>query len=102
MKSAKIESMKKYDLVIIGGGAGGLVAASGAAQLGARVALIDKSETLGGDCLNYGCVPTKRLVFSAKVAATARRAYEFGVSTGAVEVDFPAVMEGMRRVRETG
>ena len=52
--------MKKYDLVIIGGGVGGLVSASGAAQLGARVALVEKAGALGGDCLHWGCVPTKR------------------------------------------
>ena len=59
--------MKKYDIIIIGGGVGGLVTASGAAQLGAKVALIEK-EALGGDCLHYGCVPTKRLVHSAGLA----------------------------------
>ncbi len=91
--------MEKYDLVIIGGGVGGLVSASGAAQLGARVAIVEKAGSLGGDCLHYGCVPTKRLVHSAKVAAMARRAGEFGVRCGDVRVDFPAVMESMRGVQ---
>lgn len=90
--------MKEFDLIIIGGGVAGLVSASGAAQLGARVALIDKA-SLGGDCLRTGCVPTKRLVRSAKVASLLRRAGEFGIKTGGVEVDFPAVMDAMRRTQ---
>lgn len=90
--------MKEFDLIIIGGGVAGLVSASGAAQLGARVALIDKT-SLGGDCLRTGCVPTKRLVASAKVASLLRRAGEFGIKTGSVEVDFPAVMDAMRRTQ---
>ncbi len=92
--------MGKYDLVIIGGGVGGLVSASGAAQLGARVAMVEKADSLGGDCLHYGCVPTKRLVHSAKVASMARRAGEFGVRTGNITVDFPAVMDAMRAVQD--
>ncbi len=90
--------MKEFDLVIIGGGVAGLVSASGAAQLGARVALIEK-ESLGGDCLRYGCVPTKRLLYSAKVASLVRRAGEFGIEGGDVKVDFSRVMEGMREVQ---
>ncbi len=91
--------MERYGLVIIGGGVGGLVAASGAAQFGARVALVDKGR-LGGDCLWAGCVPTKRLVHSAKVASLIRRAPEFGLSTGdGLKVDFPRVMESMRAVQ---
>ncbi|NOX98143.1 MAG: FAD-containing oxidoreductase [Verrucomicrobia bacterium] len=88
----------KYNLVVIGAGAGGLVTAAGAAGVGARVALIE-SHLLGGDCLNVGCVPSKALISSAKVAAMARRASEFGVNTGEVSVDFPAVMERLRRLR---
>ncbi|MBI5562318.1 MAG: FAD-dependent oxidoreductase [Deltaproteobacteria bacterium] len=87
--------MDKFDIVIIGGGVAGLVAASGAAQLGARVALIDKNG-LGGDCLRSGCVPTKRLVRSASVASLARKAAAFGVLTGEVRVDFASVMAGVR------
>ncbi len=52
--------MEPFDLVIIGGGVAGLVTASGAAQFGAKVALVEK-ESLGGDCLHWGCVPTKSL-----------------------------------------
>ena len=87
-----------YDLVAIGGGTAGLVASGGAALLGARAALIERAY-LGGDCLVTGCVPSKALIAAAAVAHEARRAAEFGVRTGPVEVDFAAVMERVRRVR---
>lgn len=87
-----------YDLVAIGAGTAGLVASGGAALLGARAALIERAY-MGGDCLVTGCVPSKTLIASAKVAHTARRSASFGVRTDTVEVDFPAVMERMRRVR---
>jgi pyruvate/2-oxoglutarate dehydrogenase complex dihydrolipoamide dehydrogenase (E3) component len=91
--------MPTYDLVILGGGAGGLVAASGAAQLGARVALVEKERALGGDCLHYGCVPTKTLVRTAKVRDLMRRAPEFGLPRpDNLRVEFAAVMEHMRAV----
>ena len=86
-----------YDLVVIGGGTAGLVSAAGGASLGAKVALVEKDK-LGGDCLYRGCVPTKTLVRSAKVANLVKRSEEFGIRSGGVEVDFPAVMERMRRV----
>ncbi len=66
-----------YDLIVIGGGSAGLVAAGGAGILGARVALVEKS-ALGGDCLYTGCVPSKSLIRSAKFASDAKRANEFG------------------------
>lgn len=89
--------MRDLDLLVIGGGTAGLVAAAGGASLGARVALVER-DLLGGDCLNYGCVPTKALVRSAKVASLVRRADEYGVRAGDVEVDFAAVMERMRSI----
>ncbi len=88
----------RYNLVVIGAGAGGLVTSAAAAGLGAEVALVE-SHLLGGDCLNVGCVPSKALLHSAKVAASARGAAAHGVKVGSVEVDFPAVMERMRRLR---
>lgn len=90
--------MKRYDLVIIGGGVAGLVSASGAAQLGARVALVER-ESLGGDCLRTGCVPTKRLVHAAKVASLMRRMEEFGLEGDPLKVNFQKVMQSMRDVR---
>ncbi|MBI2890979.1 MAG: mercuric reductase [Nitrospirae bacterium] len=90
---------KRYNLVVIGGGTAGLVTAAGAAGLGAKVALVEK-HLLGGDCLNYGCVPSKALIRASRAAADARDAGAFGV-TGAtgVSVNFPAVMERMRGLR---
>ncbi len=88
----------KYNLVVVGAGTAGLVSAAGAAGLGAKVALIER-HLLGGDCLNVGCVPSKALISAARVAAQARTAAAFGVRMGAVEVDFAAVMERMRRLR---
>lgn len=89
----------KYNLVVIGAGAAGLVTAAGAAGLGAKVALVERS-LLGGDCLNVGCVPSKALIRSARMAADARDAQAFGVNvSGEVSVDFPTVMQRMRRLR---
>jgi pyruvate/2-oxoglutarate dehydrogenase complex dihydrolipoamide dehydrogenase (E3) component len=88
-----------YNLVVIGAGAGGLVSAVGAAGVGARVALVEES-FLGGDCLNFGCVPSKALLSAAKVANVVRNAGEYGVEVqGDVHVDFGKVMERMRRIR---
>ncbi len=98
-KGGSVVEDKRYDLVVIGGGVAGLVLSSGAAQLGARVALVER-KALGGDCLWAGCVPTKRLVHTAKVASLIRRAPEFGLSTGGdLKVDFPRVMELMRQTQ---
>lgn len=89
----------RYNLLVIGGGSAGLVAAVGAAGLGGKVALVEK-HLLGGDCLNAGCVPSKTILRSAKAIGDIRRAAELGVHVGGeVEVDFAAVMERMRRIR---
>jgi pyruvate/2-oxoglutarate dehydrogenase complex dihydrolipoamide dehydrogenase (E3) component len=93
------EPAPRYNLVVIGAGTAGLVTAAGAAGLGARVALVER-ELLGGDCLNVGCVPSKALIRAARVAAQVRDAGQFGIRIPpGVEVDFPAVMERMRRLR---
>ena len=68
----------RYNLVVIGAGTAGLVAAAGAAGLGAKVALIER-ELMGGDCLNVGCVPSKAVISAARVARTVRGAEQFGV-----------------------
>ncbi len=88
----------RYNLVVVGAGTAGLVAAVGAAGLGARVALVERG-LMGGDCLNTGCVPSKALLAVARRAAEARRSGRYGIRTGDVEVDFAAVMERMRRLR---
>jgi len=93
------EPKSRYDLVVIGAGTAGLICASGAAALGADVALIER-RWMGGDCLNVGCVPSKAILRSAHAAGEVRRAARFGVKvTGEVEVEFAAVMERMRELR---
>ncbi len=89
----------RYNLVVIGAGTAGLVCAAGAAGLGAKVALIER-HLMGGDCLNFGCVPSKALLRCARAAHEVRRAEEFGIRVaGSIEVDFAAIMERMRRLR---
>ena len=88
-----------YHLLVIGAGPAGLVAARGAAALGAKVALIERN-LLGGDCLNYGCIPSKALIRSARLYADMRNAANFGVAVpGDIQVDFAAAMDRMRRIR---
>lgn len=88
-----------YNLVVVGAGTAGLVAAAGAAGLGAKVALIER-HFLGGDCLNYGCVPSKGLIRCATALADVRDAGDYHVQTqGDPDVDFGGVMERMRRLR---
>ncbi len=93
-----IQPQGRYNLVVIGGGPAGLVAAFGAAGLGAKVALIEK-HLLGGDCLNGGCVPSKALLRAAHALGDVRDAHRFGVTVGEVGFDFGAMMERMRRIR---
>lgn len=90
--------MAQQDLVVIGGGAGGLVVASGAAQLGLKVTLIEKQPNLGGDCLHYGCVPSKCLIHAAKVASLQRRGGEFGLVSLNVKADLGQVNGYVQRV----
>ena len=90
--------MAKRDLVIIGGGAGGLVVASVASQLGLKVTLVEKEERLGGDCLHYGCVPSKTLIQAARVAALMRRGDTFGLPAVAPEVDLGRVNDHVQAV----
>ncbi len=92
------EPADRYHLVVLGGGTAGLVAAAGAAGLGARVALVERA-LLGGDCLNTGCVPSKGVIRAGKAAKAARGASKFGVVGEAPSVDFGAVMGRMRQVR---
>lgn len=81
---------KRYDVVIIGGGTGGYVAAIRASQLGLKAAVVEKGK-LGGTCLHAGCIPSKALLRSAEVYTTAKNAEEFGVIAPEVGLDFSKV-----------
>jgi pyruvate/2-oxoglutarate dehydrogenase complex dihydrolipoamide dehydrogenase (E3) component len=86
-------------MVVLGAGTAGLVSAVGAAGLGAKVAIVER-RLMGGDCLNFGCVPSKGILRAARAVQAARDAGAFGVRTqGPVEIDFTAAMERMRRLR---
>jgi pyruvate/2-oxoglutarate dehydrogenase complex dihydrolipoamide dehydrogenase (E3) component len=87
-----------YDIGIIGGGAAGLTVASGAAQLGAKTLLIEKEPALGGDCLHYGCVPSKTLIRTAHVYHDIKNADRYGLPVGDIPpVDFASIA---RRIRD--
>lgn len=89
----------RYNLVVLGAGTAGLVCAAGAAGMGAKVALIERS-LMGGDCLNYGCVPSKGIISASRVAAQLKRAHEYGIRlNGESSIDFVTVMERMRKLR---
>ena len=85
------------DVCIVGAGSAGLVAAAGAAQLGLAVVLIERAE-MGGDCLNYGCVPSKALIAAAKAAQAQRNGGPFGVAPVEPHVDFGRVMDHVHQV----
>jgi dihydrolipoamide dehydrogenase len=87
------------DLVVIGGGPGGYVAAIRAAQLGLKTVCVER-EALGGTCLNWGCIPTKALLRSAEVLETCRRAGEYGVKVEGVSFDFEQMIKRSRSVAE--
>lgn len=89
---------ESFDIVVIGGGTAGLVTASGSARLGRKVALIER-EALGGDCLWTGCVPTKSLVATAKLAHQMQTADAYGLDRHEPRIDATAVMESMREAR---
>jgi dihydrolipoamide dehydrogenase len=82
-----VSERQAFDLTIIGSGPGGYVAAIRAAQLGLKIALVEKAGALGGTCLHVGCIPTKALLYSAEVLETAREAARYGVKTGDVRLD---------------
>src|SRR5436309_11412714 len=85
------------DICVIGAGSAGLLVAAGAAQLGVATVLIERGK-MGGDCLNYGCVPSKALLAAAKAAENCRRAVRFGVDGGVPAVDFAAVQRHVQDV----
>ncbi|MEP6821268.1 MAG: mercuric reductase [Chthoniobacterales bacterium] len=88
----------KYNVVVIGAGTAGLVTAAGTAGLGGRVALIERNK-MGGDCLNFGCVPSKALISSARLIASIRRASDWGLENQEPQFEFEKVMLRMRERR---
>lgn len=95
-----MENSLKIDICIIGAGAGGLSVAAGAAQMGATVALVESGK-MGGDCLNYGCVPSKSLLAAAKTAQVIRTAEPFGIHSTEPEINFAKVMAYVHEVIKT-
>jgi dihydrolipoamide dehydrogenase len=89
----------KYDIIVIGSGPGGYVAAIRAAQLGFKVGVVERAE-LGGICLNWGCIPTKALLKSASVFQYLHHASEYGIVAGEAHADFPAIVKRSRDVAD--
>jgi pyruvate/2-oxoglutarate dehydrogenase complex dihydrolipoamide dehydrogenase (E3) component len=88
------------DICVIGAGSGGLSVASGAAQMGARVVLIE-GHKMGGDCLNYGCVPSKALIAAAKAAHAMQGATALGVAPATAKIDYAAAKDHVQRAIDT-
>ena len=86
-----------FDLIVIGSGPGGYVAAIRAAQLGLRTAVVER-ETLGGICLNWGCIPTKALLRSAEALRTMKHAADFGLAAQGISVDLDKIVQRSRKV----
>ena len=80
----------KTDVLVIGGGSGGLSVAAGASQMGASVTLLE-GHAMGGDCLNFGCVPSKALIASGKAAYSQSHALQYGVADHKPKVDYAAI-----------
>jgi len=88
-----------YDVGVIGGGAAGLTVAAGSAQLGAKTLLVEKEKVLGGDCLHYGCVPSKTLIKTASLYNRIKKADKFGLPPVEVKaVDFREVSKRIKSV----
>jgi len=90
-------SDSSFDLIVVGGGPGGYVAAIRAAQLGLKTALVER-EHLGGICLNWGCIPTKALLRTSEVAHLIRHAADFGLTVSGFGIDLPKIVERSRKI----
>jgi dihydrolipoamide dehydrogenase len=89
--------MEKFDLIVLGSGPGGYVTAIRASQLGLKTAIIEK-ESLGGVCLNWGCIPTKALLKSAQVFDYLKNAKDYGITVNGIDKDFESVISRSRKV----
>ena len=89
---------KEFDIVVIGAGPGGYTAAIRAGQLGMKAAVVEKEDSLGGVCLNWGCIPTKALLKQAEIYRLFQRAGEFGFEVGEVGFDWKKIIGRSRRV----
>src|SRR5207249_1733353 len=102
MDRSRDAPVPQHDLIVIGGGPGGYVAAIRAAQLGLNVACIEKESRLGGTCLRIGCIPSKALLESSeKFAETKHKLAEHGIRAGSVELDLAAMLRRKEQVVET-
>jgi dihydrolipoamide dehydrogenase len=91
--------MSKYDVIVLGSGPGGYVTAIRASQLGLKTAIIEK-ESLGGVCLNWGCIPTKALLKSAQVFDYLKHAEDYGLSVKQYDKDFTKVVARSRNIAD--
>jgi dihydrolipoamide dehydrogenase len=91
--------MGNYDTIVVGSGPGGYVAAIKASQLGQKTALVEK-EQLGGVCLNWGCIPTKAIIYNAEIANLLKEGKSFGFSFDNLQIDYSAAQERSRQVAE--
>jgi len=92
--------MKEFDLVVIGAGPGGYVSAIRAAQLGKKVAIVERKK-LGGTCLNVGCIPSKALLKHSEMVEEIQKANSWGIKTGELSIDFPKLMKRKDQVVQT-
>ncbi len=91
--------MKSYDVIVIGSGAGAIISDEAAAQ-GLKVALIDKGPLVGGTCLNWGCIPSKMLIYTADRIVEIEEAKKLGIEAEIKNIDFHSIMERMRKSRQ--
>ena len=91
--------MKSYDVIVIGSGAGAIISDEAAAQ-GLKVALIDKGPLLGGTCLNWGCIPSKMLIYTADRIVEIEESRKLGIEAEIKNIDFHSIMERMRQSRQ--
>ena len=88
-----------YDVIVLGSGPGGYVAAIRSSQLGLKTAIVEKDD-LGGVCLNWGCIPTKALLKSAQVFDYINHAEDFGITVNNAKADFPAIIKRSRNIAD--